>query len=95
MKKFFLTKLNVLLGAASLSLIGCHTAKNAAPVRNDAAAPVRSDATPERMYGPPMIVEPAPQKPYPEPLPEEPAPAPAPDEPTPVKYGVPWNSEWE
>ena len=77
MKKYFLTKLNFLLGAASLGLIGCGTTKNS--VQNN----VTSD---------PITIEPvkAEPKPQPVPLPEEPMPAPNPDEPTPVKYGVPY-----
>ena len=76
MKKKFLTKLNFLLGAASLGLIGCNVAKSSVQT------PVKEDPFDgPKKYGPPLEIA--------VPLPEETQPAPDPDEPTPVKYGAP------
>lgn len=83
MRKKLLSKINLLLSALSLGLVGCHPAKSVVQPRE----PV------ERMYGPPVTIEPTPPKPQPTPLPEPPQPAPDPNEPTPVMYGVPWSEE--
>jgi hypothetical protein len=74
MKKYFLTKLNFLLGAASIGLIGCNVAKSS----------VQTPAKDEpfdgpKKYGPPTEMA--------APTPEQQTPPP--DEPTPVMYGAP------
>lgn len=66
MKKYFLTKLNFLLGALSLGLAGCHSAKNA--VNND-VTPVTVEPAPQK-----PLPEPLPEAPQPAPNPNEPTP---------------------
>ena len=46
MKKRLLTKINLLLGAASLGLAGCGTTKQAAPAETAVETPVETPAPP-------------------------------------------------
>lgn len=73
MRKNFLHRLNLIIGAVSISLAGCHTTKQSVQTSGNET----------------QAFEPAP------PPPPEPIPEPKPVDPPPVKYGVPWNSEWE
>ena len=83
MRKKFLNQMNVMLGALSLSLAGCHTAKQTVP---------SPENPPAKKYGPPHleVIEEKygiPAKFLEEPIEEAPADTVA--EPLPVKYGAP------
>jgi hypothetical protein len=87
MRKRILAKINLLLGAVSLSLAGCHTTSKA-------PAPVKYGPFNEpKKYGPPVEVVRAPEEEAP--IEEPPAPPASPqfipqqEEPVVCKYGVP------
>lgn len=89
MRKKFLNKMNLLLGAVSLGLAGCHSAKPAASENGMPSA---------KKYGPPpteekiMLMYGAPVDDFPVEKDTVPTPPPVvdvkPDEPTPCIYGV-------
>ncbi len=90
MKKKFLNGINIMLGAMSIGLAGCHVSKQAASVSESSMGP--------KKYGPPSdVVRPMYGVPVTEPLSQDtvstpapsPQPVPVPDEPVVCKYGVP------
>ena len=77
MRKKFLSQMNVMLGALSLSLAGCHSTKQT----------VSQDDPPAKKYGPPRLEVIEEKYGIPSDLQEEPIDSVP--EPTPVKYGPP------
>ena len=99
MKKHFLSTMNVLLGAMSLSLVGCHTGKNATKdnPRQMMKYGVPTEQPIVAMYGVPVEIQEEPIMPSQDTIPADEMNAPVPEEtlaPKPeqrpvVKYGVP------
>ena len=93
MKKKLLNRINIVLGAVSISLAGCHVSKQAVSGSDSSMGPKKygppADAI-RLMYGVPVEELMPVDTLMPPPAPE---PTPVPDEPVVCKYGVP-GGDW-